>query len=146
MITKRFRIHAILVLTCLVIIIFPMISQKPDPEKAHSATAAALQFLKLIDAEQYDRSWQTSADLLKKKVTVEEWSGQLSTIRSVTGPIIERKQKDISYATTAKDSPDGEYILLIFDSRYQGKESVTETVTMMLEQDNNWRVAGYFIQ
>jgi hypothetical protein len=33
-----------------------------------------------------------------------------------------------------------------FDSNFENKDHLTETVTVMLEADSVWRVAGYFIE
>jgi len=146
LVSKRLGIHIVLIMACLAIIFVPRLHQKPDPEKAEPATAAASQFLELLDAGDYARSWQVSAALMKEKVTEEEWVDKLTGARSVSGALVERTQKRISYNTAAKDSPDGEYVLLFFDSSFEGQKSAKEQVTVMLEEDDNWRVAGYFIK
>jgi hypothetical protein len=82
---------------------------------------------------------------MKERVTEKDWVEKLSKARTLSGPLVERKQKDSSYSTTAVDSPEGEYIALIFDSRYQQAENVSEYITVMLDE-GHWKVAGYFIQ
>jgi hypothetical protein len=82
---------------------------------------------------------------MKEKVNKQEWIEKLTRTRTLSGALVERSEEDVSYSTTAKDSPDGEYISLTFASKYQRAESVTEFVTVMLE-DGHWKVAGYFIQ
>jgi len=146
LIPKRYGIHIVLILACLAIIFGPRIHQKPDSEKGEEATAAAAQFLDLLDAGEYERSWQISASLMKEKVTQEEWVDKLTRIRSISGPLLERTQKRMSFNTAAKDSPEGEYILMFFDSSFEVQKSAKEQVTLMLEEDNVWRVAGYFVK
>lgn len=145
MFPKQFRIHAVLILAVLFMIFFPLINEKPDKEKAEKATAVAMEFLHLIDAGRYAESWQSAAKLMQEKVTRAEWVDKLTKARALSGALIERKEQNASYSTTAKDSPDGEYILLNYESRFQNTESVDEYVTVMLEGEV-WRVAGYFIQ
>jgi hypothetical protein len=142
---KQFRIHAVLILACLFIILFPLLSEKPDTDKTQKALAVTMEFLHLIDAEMYAESWQSAATLMKERVTQQEWVETLTKTRARSGALIERLEKNASYSTTAKDSPDGEYIMLTFDSKYQNTKSVSEYVTVMLEGDR-WRVAGYFIK
>jgi hypothetical protein len=142
---KQFRIHAVLILAVLFMIFFPLINEKPAKDKAEKATAAAMEFLHLIDAGKYAESWQSAAKLMQEKVTREEWVDKLTKARAISGALVERKEQNASYSTTAKDSPEGEYILLTFASRFQNAESVDEYVTVMLE-GADWRVAGYFIQ
>lgn len=143
---KRFSIHILLIIVCLIIIFYPKLRQTPEADKAQEAVASTMAFLEQIDARQYDDSWRAAAELLRQKVTQEDWADQLSKTSATTGPVLARSQKTISYSTQAKDSPEGEYIVLVFDTSFQHKERATETVTVMLEEDNVWRVAGYFIQ
>ena len=145
MIPKQFRIHIILIIACVFMIAYPILNQIPDKEKAEKATAVASEFLQLIDADKYAESWQMSASLMKERVSEKDWVEKLTKARALSGPFVERKEKDSSYSTTAVDSPDGEYISLIYDSRFQRAESVAEYITVMLE-DGHWKVAGYFIQ
>lgn len=146
MFPKQYRIHAVLMISCLVMIFYPMISEKPDPEKAEGATAAAMQFLTLVDADKFEQSWEDTADLLKKKISRKDWNENLAKARGALGPVIERAQEGIKYSSEAKDSPEGDYIVLIFESRFQAADDITETVTVMLEEDGVWRVAGYYVQ
>ena len=143
---KRFRLHAILILACAVIIFYPMLREKPDTEKAEQALVAAAQFLSLVDAAEYGRSWQQGAELLKEKVSREQWIDQLTKIHALYGALIERSHRESTFTTSALDSPDGEYIILQYESSFKNKESVNETVIATLEPDGNWRVAGYHIQ
>ncbi|MBW2477938.1 MAG: DUF4019 domain-containing protein [Deltaproteobacteria bacterium] len=145
MIPKQFRIHAVLIFACLVMIMFPLLSERPDADKAAAATAAAQRFFELIDSGEYARSWDVTSAPLRAKVSEQEWVDQLNNMRARVGPIIQRSQKNITYSPYAHDQPDGEYIVLTYDSQFKGIEGVTETVTVMLDQDS-WRVAGYFIQ
>jgi hypothetical protein len=126
-------------------IIFPILNETPDTEKAEKATAVAMEFLQLLDDEKYAESWQSAAVLMREKVTQEDWVEKLTKARVLSGALVERTEKSSSYSTSAKDSPEGEYIALTFASKYQRAESVSEYVTVMLEE-GHWRVAGYFIQ
>ena len=146
MLPRKYRVHAALILICLVIIFLPRYMEKPDKEKAQLAKAATARFLQLLDADKYAESWQTSASLLKDKVAEDKWVELLKKNRSLLGPLVKRQQKEISYSTTATDSPEGEYILIIYDSTFQRKPGASEIVTVMLDKDKSWRVAGYFIK
>lgn len=145
MIPKQFRIHIVLIVACVFMIVFPILNETPDTEKADKAAAVAMEFFQLIDADKYAESWQMSAGLMKERVTEKDWVEKLTKARTLSGPLVERQEKDSSYSTTAVDSPDGEYISLIFESRFQRAESVAEYVTVMFD-DGRWKVAGYFLQ
>ena len=42
--------------------------------------------------------------------------------------------------------PDGQYVVIRFQTTFEHKRSGVETVTPMLEQDGGWRVSGYYIK
>ncbi|RLB67901.1 MAG: hypothetical protein DRH08_02435 [Deltaproteobacteria bacterium] len=145
MIPKQFRIHIVLIIAAVFMIVYPILSERPDTEKAEKATAVAMEFLQLIDAEKYAESWQMAANMMKEKISEKEWVEKLTEARALSGTVVKRSEKSVSYSTSAEDSPEGEYISLIFSSKYQRAESVSEYVTVMLEE-GHWKVAGYFIQ
>ena len=145
MIPKQFRIHIVLIIAAVFMIVYPILSERPDTEKAEKATAVAMEFLQLIDAEKYAESWQMAANMMKEKISEKEWVEKLTEARALSGTVVKRSEKSVSYSTSAEDSPEGEYISRIFSSKYQRAESVSEYVTVMLEE-GHWKVAGYFIQ
>ena len=145
MFPKQFRIHAVMILAVLFMIFYPLMNERPDKEKEAAAKAAAVEFLQLIDSGRYAESWESAANLLKEKVTRDEWVEKLTGGQARSGDLVERTEKSASYSTTAQDSPDGEYILLIFESRFQKTGNIEEYVTVMLDA-GRWKVAGYFLQ
>ena len=145
LIPKQFRIHTVLIVACLFMIVFPILNERPDSEKAEKARAVATEFLQFVDAAKYAESWQSAADIMKEKVTEKEWIEKLTKARALSGALVKRTEEDASYSTSAKDSPEGEYIALTYASKYRNAKSVSEYVTVMLE-DGHWKVAGYFIQ
>ena len=56
-----------------------------------------------------------------------------------------RKLKSKMYSKTLPGVPDGEYVVIMFDTQFENKKSAVETVTPMLDKDGKWRVAGYLI-
>jgi hypothetical protein len=135
----------VLIIAAVFMIVYPILSEKPDTEKAEKATAVAMEFLQLIDAEKYAESWQMAADMMKEQVTEKDWVEKLTKARTLSGALVERVEESVNYSTSAKDSPEGEYIALTFASKYQKAVSVSEYVTVMVE-NGHWKVAGYFIQ
>jgi hypothetical protein len=145
-IPRQYRIHAVLILSALLIIFLPKFNERPDKEKAQAAAAAVDAFLHRVDTDKFAESWQISASLLKGKVPEQLWADQLGKIRAVAGPLVERTEESMTYSTSAKDSPEGEYIVVTFDTSFERKKDASEIVTVMLDTDGTWRVAGYFIK
>jgi hypothetical protein len=62
------------------------------------------------------------------------------------GKMISRKLKTSVYKTMLPGAPDGQYVIIQFETSSQNKESAIETVTPMFDKDARWRVSGYFIK
>ncbi len=115
-------------------------------EKENAAVAAAKQWLALVDEGEYGESWTRAAGYFKNAVTQEKWEQSLSGARKPLGKLISREVKDKMYETALPGAPDGEYVIIHFQTSFDNKKSATETVTPMLEKDGQWRVSGYFIK
>jgi hypothetical protein len=126
-------------------ILYPLYNEKPDSEKTEQAVPVANEFLQLIDHGKYAESWQSSAVLMRDKVTEKDWIEKLTKARTLSGELLARERKSASYSTEAQDSPEGEYIMFIYNSSFKKADEVSEYVTVMLEGDS-WKVAGYFMQ
>jgi len=62
------------------------------------------------------------------------------------GKIVKRKLKSTQFTHTLPGSPDGEYVIIQYETSFEHKKSAVETVTPMLDKDGNWRVSGYYIK
>jgi hypothetical protein len=60
--------------------------------------------------------------------------------------MLSRKRKNATYSKTLPGAPDGEYVVIQYESSFERKQSAVETVTPMLDKDGKWRVSGYFIK
>jgi hypothetical protein len=43
-------------------------------------------------------------------------------------------------------APDGQYVVIQFETSFENKHNAVETVTPMLEPNGQWRVSGYYIR
>jgi hypothetical protein len=116
---------------------------KSANEKA--ADAAAQKWLALVDGGNYGESWKEAASAFRKAVTAEQWSAALSASRGSYGKLLSRTLKSAEYRTSLPGAPDGEYVVLQYDSSFEHKKSAVETVTPM-KDGGAWRVSGYFIK
>jgi len=144
---RKYRIHIFLALLALVIIFYPSYMRKPDQQRLAASGEAAYRFLELVDQGHYRQSWDGCAPYLKETVPLTQWQEQLVSVRTMAGPLKDRRQTDYVYTREAqKGVPEGEYMVYTYSSSFANKADVKETVTLMLGQDDIWRVAGYFIE
>lgn len=112
----------------------------------HAAALAAMQWLKLLDAGDYEGTWALAGAPFKNAVTAREWSGAAFGTRGQLGALKERKNKSVQLANSLPGAPDGEYAVVQFDSVFEKKEKGQESLTLLRETDGTWRVVGYFIR
>lgn len=146
LIPKKYHIHVIAMIAVAAIVLYPFISNKIDPEMLKGASAAAEEFLALVDAEDYAAARNTAANLLRDKVAPEVWHRQIGVMRDKVGAVQARKQDKVFHSTYASDAPDGEYITIEYRTDFANKKQALETVNLMLEKGTTWRVVGYFIK
>jgi len=152
----------ILMTLCCFLVGFPAFAQDDEKEKAAvtaeketkavnaeketAAVAAAEKWLAMIDAGQYEASWKACAELFRNAVTSEQWDQSMKAARVPLGKLISRKVMSKSYSNALPGAPDGEYVVIQFETVFENKKSSIETVTPMLEKDGEWHVSGYFIK
>jgi Protein of unknown function (DUF4019) len=129
---------------CAVLIISGVTFAQAAPEKA--AEDSASQWLALVDAGDYAASWDTAAELFKNAVSKEQWTEKIKVARGPFGKLNSRKLKSAAYKTSLPGAPDGQYVVIQYDSSFEHKQSAVETITPMMDKDGQWRVSGYFIR
>ena len=108
-----------------------------------AALIATGKWLGLIDAGNYTESRDKAAESFRKAVTPEQWRQSLQTVREPLGKLFLRRVKTKTYTTSLPGLPDGEYVVIEFDTFFEYKQSAIETVTSVLERDGQWKVIGY---
>lgn len=141
MIKPFLHLAAFISLCCLVTSSFV----QADETKKTAAIMAAENYLIMVDTGQYGQSWDISSTFFKSQVPKETWIKQISTVRPQFGNVIKRKIKSAQYLTQLPGAPDGEYVVIQYETSFEKKKSSIETVTPMLDKDGNWRVSGYYI-
>jgi hypothetical protein len=124
-------------------------AKKPDPaqdEKIVAGKTAAISWLASLDKEDYATSWDEAASIFKDRVAKEQWVKGVGGVRQPLGKMLSRKFIDARYARTLPGAPDGEYVVVHYDTSFEHKQSATETVVPTLDKDGHWRVSGYFVK
>ena len=112
-------------------------------EKA--AVTASGAWVSLVDGGDYAESWNQASALFKTAVTKEQWQQSLKAVRDPLGKMVARKLKSKQYMKNLPGAPDGEYVVIQYETTFEKKQSAIETVTPMLDKDGKWRVSGYYI-
>lgn len=111
-----------------------------------AAVGAAQAWLAKVDAGAYAESWVDAAMYFKGAVTREQWERSLQAVRAPLGNRLSRQVQSKTYKRELPGAPDGEYVVIQFQTAFENKRSAIEVVTPMKDADGAWRVSGYFIR
>lgn len=110
------------------------------------AQQSAEAWLAPTDSGTYGESWQQSASLFKAVVTQSQWDTAMRASREPLGKVVSRKLLSAAYTHSLPGAPDGEYVVIQYETRFEHKQSAVEIITPVLDKDGKWRVSGYFIK
>jgi Protein of unknown function (DUF4019) len=137
------RIGAMLSFAILIFATSPARAQQKPEELAQQSAES---WLALVDAGKYADSWDQAATIFKSAVTKADWQTKIGAVCAPLGKLVSRKLKSANYTKTLPGAPDGEYVVIQYDSTFEHKQSAVETIVPMLDKDGQWRVSGYFIR
>jgi hypothetical protein len=110
------------------------------------ADQAARAWLASVDAGRYGDSWEDAAALFKLAIPKLRWETMVQSVREPLGVVTSRKVRAMNYTRVLPGAPEGEYVVIQFDTRFENRPLSVETVTPMREKDGTWKVSGYFIR
>ncbi len=145
-----------IILKCLSIIFVSMLlvactqegkeDQTEHAGEKQAAVQSAEKWLALVDEGKYGESWDEAAGIFRNALSKEKWVEMVGGVRPRFGKILERNVTTKTYKTSVPGAPDGEYVVIKFQAKFEHKASAIETITPSKEQDGTWRVSGYFIK
>ncbi len=116
----------------------------PDTERA--AVSAAQNWLRLIDDGNFGSSWNGASTYFRGAISEQNWAASLAGVRKPLGKVISRRIAKTQSSNSLPGAPDGKYVVMSFKTVFEHKKAALETVTFMLDNDNTWKAAGYFIK
>ena len=111
-----------------------------------AALEAAEAWLRLVDSGRYAASWDEAAGYFKHAVPKENWQRLLGAFRTPLGRAVVRQIKSREYEACLPGAPDGQYVVIQYESSFENKTTAVETVTPMRDTDGQWRVSGYCVK
>jgi serine/threonine protein kinase len=111
-----------------------------------AAVSAAKKWLTTIDDGHYAESWTSTSDYFQSAITQDKWVSALTAVREPLGDLISRKLISAQQMTKMPGAPDGQYVVMQFETSFANKESAIETVTVGPKQDGQWKASGYYIK
>jgi len=110
------------------------------------AEDAAVIWVALVDAGKYAESWDNAGTLFKSSVSKANYVKAIQAARTPIGAVKTRSLKIAEYTTALPGAPNGEYVVIQFQTEFENKKPALEIITPMHEKDGSWKVTGYFIR
>lgn len=111
-----------------------------------AAERAAREWLALADQGRIEASWAAAASLFRQTLSVTSWSLEHWAVRAPLGAVTRRTLAGVRRAAKMIGAPDGSYAVFRFHTTFAADpRERTERVTVMLDGDGRWRVAGYWV-
>ena len=80
--------------------------------------------------------------MFRSTVSLAAWMDGIPKARDL-GDFVEREPEEAFYRTKLEGRPDGDYVTVIYASKFTKKEDVVEIITTVREADGKWRITGY---
>ncbi len=112
------------------------------PQKA---IEAAEDFARSIDNEEFQEAYLNSASLLQLLHSEEDWIRSIRPTRDLLGQTLERSIKAVKMTSEYFGLPDGNYVLVYFETKMENKKKAAEIV-LMCEENTIWQPCSYSIK
>lgn len=120
--------------------------RKAAAQSVMAATQAAEQWLAALDAGKYADCWEQSAALMRRAVAKVDLEASLRKVLQPFGKVVSRKLLSTNYTKSLPGAPDGEYVIMQYQTDFDSKKGAVETITPMKDADGRWRVSGYYVK
>jgi hypothetical protein len=114
-----------------------------NPEFEKAGQNAAHAWLLLLDRKDWGTAWDTSSTVFRQNVPLPTWMDNIPKVRDPLGAFVERQPGAVMYKKTLPGRPEGDYVTVIFTSKFAKKADAQEIVTTVRDADGRWRVTGY---
>lgn len=139
---KDYRILSLLI----ILIVGIAIPVSAEPLSQAEAEDQARDFLLFLDQGQQDQAWFAMAPTFQALNDQAHWQSRQQVIRATYGSLAFRELRGVRYRQTLNLSPDGDYVLVQFQSSYQHKAETVETVVLDCRVGPKCSVRQYIIQ
>ncbi|MEY2483105.1 MAG: hypothetical protein QOK24_1633 [Verrucomicrobiota bacterium] len=106
------------------------------------ARAAALEWLVLIDAADYQQAYESEPARLRAAATQGQFIRSMEGRRAPFGKVLSRSFIGAAFTRKLTGSPDGRYESILFRTSFENKKLAAERV-ILSQEAGQWRVVDY---
>lgn len=120
-----------------------LVSEPATEQQQRQVFEATVEFLRLLDSGNVDKTWLASSALLKATTSETMWTNGIKAMRLGLGTFVQRDSAQIGFTTQMPDVPAGRYAIVECVTTFS-RGPATENIVLR-EDDGQWRVAGYSV-
>ena len=109
-----------------------------------SPISTARAWLTLVDSGEYHESWQQADQVFQNTTPKARWQMALDQIRVPLGRVMSRTYFGTAEYNSLPGLPNGEYLVVKFQTEFMNKEAAVETLSLSKAADG-WHPLGYLI-
>jgi hypothetical protein len=117
-------------------------NKNAEIKKLQESEATTKSWLSLIDAAQYDKSWDAASKVLQLTVPRAQWTKIMDQIRKPLGKPVSRKVTDVRTSKDPHGLPPGDYMVYVYQTKFPGKDDSYEMLTLVYDE-SKWQVMTY---
>jgi hypothetical protein len=106
-------------------------------------TKASEVFLKAIDQENYEDSWNQTSVITKLRLRSRYWIKNLENTRKPLGKVKFREMESQKPSMDPPNLPKGPYMVIYYNTSFEHSSDSGELITLRLESDGQWKVLTY---
>lgn len=110
-----------------------------------AARTASEAWLKIEDAETYEKSWDAASDYFRSQVPEQGWVRHMTETRKPLDPLLVRDLTTSEWNTEMPNLPKGEYVAFVYQTTFANGHPQLESV-VMVHEGGAWKMVGYAVQ
>ncbi|MEN6331477.1 MAG: adenosylcobinamide amidohydrolase [Smithella sp.] len=122
----------------------PYLAESSKREK--EVVGSALKWLAMLDEGRFAESWENTSEIFRQSLQQGQWVKTVGAVRNEMGKKVSRQFYRSLYTRSLPGVPDGEYMIIEFNTAFENKKGAIETVTSKLDKDGFWSISGYFVK
>lgn len=102
----------------------------------------AEQFISLVDNQDYQAAYNSASDIFKISTLEQGWIVERGRSDELLGHVLDRQLISVKARDSYPGLPDGDYLLVYFETRTERKAKAAEVLLLTKESDR-WAVCSY---
>lgn len=112
----------------------------------HQAVSVAQEWLDLVENGQLHEGWERLSPQYRNNVTQQKWEAVFNSVHAKNARPINRTILHVSKWKDHSSGNDEKYLMVRIKTTYDDQSERVQMITPKLDEDGEWRVAGFYFR